>query len=212
MFFKKKKKGVKLPDKVWMNKTEKFRGLYDHLDSALQSGVPLLIINQFENTQQEVQQMMEKLEVSHQQFDSLTDTLEDVGVLMVAAEDILLIASNTPLASQLASKAGLQIIITEHHPSYQEEQMLLAHLTQILPGYSAVAFTALDEPFMQFFGGPRIITLMERIGMKENESLEHKMISKSIARAQRRIDDDKVGSGQAESQQAWMEQHGFVKE
>lgn len=211
MFFKKKKKGIQVQDKVWISKVEKFRGLYHHLDQALQAGEPLLIINQFENTQQEVQQMMTKLDVSHQLIEQSTDEPQTVNLWMVSTENLLSIGVGSNWANHLQAKEGLQVIISEHHPSYQQEQVLLGHLTTLLPMASTTVFTALDEPFMQLFGGDRIITLMERIGVKENEALEHAMINKSIDRAQQKIDKKIAQNIQANSQQEWMERSGLLK-
>jgi len=209
MFFKKKKKGIKIPDKVWISKVEKFRGLYDYLDNALQNGIFLLVINQFENTQQEVLQMMEKLEVSHQHLTETTMMLESVNIFTINATSILGINASSSLAVELANKAGLQIIITEHHPSFKQEQILLEHLQEMLPLLSAEVFTALDEPFMQLFGGDRLIAIMERMGIKENEPLEHAMITKAVVRAQQKIDKAINQNIVADSQQTWMEQSGL---
>ena len=209
MFFKKKKKGIQVQDKVWISKVDKFRGLYHHLEQALQAG-ELLIINQFENTQQEVQQMMTKLEVSHQLISQATDEPQPVNLWVTATENLLDIDLESTWANHLQAKEGLQVIISEHHPSYQQEQVLLEHLTTILPMTSTTVFTALDEPFMQLFGGDRLIAVMERIGVKENEALEHAMINKSIDRAQQKID-KKIGQNiQANSQQEWMERSGLL--
>ncbi|HAS39726.1 MAG TPA: hypothetical protein DCS93_04575 [Microscillaceae bacterium] len=209
MFFKKKKKSVKTSDKVWISKVEKFRGLYNHLDSVSQSGAFLLIINQFENTHQEVQQMLNKLGLSHQHLTETTTMLEAVNIFTINAESALDLSVSTLLASELANKTGLQAIITEHHPSFRQEQILLGHLQDLLPTLSIEVFTAIEEPFMQVFGGERITAIMERIGVKENEFLEHTMITKSITRAQQKVDKSMGQNITANSQQEWMDKSGL---
>ncbi|OJJ17540.1 hypothetical protein BKI52_27135 [marine bacterium AO1-C] len=209
MFFRKKKKGVKAQDEVWISKVEKYQGLYNHLKHTLQEDESLLLINQFENTEQEVKQILAKLEVGHQDLQATTIDLDAVNIFLATPEQMLMIAKSGPLTPQLRSRGGFRIIIVEHHPSYEQEQILLEHLQELFPTLTAKVLTSLDEPFMQTFGSERITKIMGQLGLKENESLEHTMISKSIARAQQKIDKSVSQNISAGSQQEWMDRSGL---
>ncbi|MBK8044067.1 MAG: hypothetical protein IPK21_16270 [Haliscomenobacter sp.] len=80
---------------------------------------------------------------------------------------------------------GKTVIFLEHYP-------LLSRETTLTKGWKpaqALFLTALDEPLFSRFGGDRLVNLVQQLGLEETENLEHPMITKSIARAQRKLDE-----------------------
>lgn len=90
--------------------------------------------------------------------------------------------------------------LAEHHPLHQKEIELVKNwgLTSI------TVFNSLEEPWFSYFGSERIISVMKALGMKEDESIEHPMISKSIVNAQEKIASKLVVEQTANSQAEWM--------
>jgi hypothetical protein len=76
--------------------------------------------------------------------------------------------------------AGQKIIFAEHHPSREREQAIYQKLNL----QEAEVWSSLEEPLFTSFGGEKIIQLMKQLGMSEEESIVHPMISKAIAKAQ----------------------------
>ena len=70
-----------------------------------------------------------------------------------------------------------------------------------------IILTALDEPLLSHFGGEKLIKIMQSLGMKEDEIIEHKMVSQSIANAQEKIEKKIVVEQSARSQAEWMERN-----
>lgn len=91
-------------------------------------------------------------------------------------------------------------IFIGHHPLESEEQKKFADLGL----QEATIFTSLEEPIFQLFGGEKIIALMKKMGLQEDDVIEHKMISTSIKRAQKQIAEKAIITGHAKSQGDWL--------
>ena len=106
-------------------------------------------------------------------------------------------------------EAGLQhisgntIVFAEHYPVRSKEEALYQklHLTTVQ------VYSSLDEPFFQRFGGDKIVQLMQRLGVKEEEIIQHTMISKAILAAQNKMEKKIVIEQPAHSQKNWLEKN-----
>jgi len=101
------------------------------------------------------------------------------------------------------TEAGKKIIFAEHYPLYQKE----ADLFQKLHLQEAEIWSSLDEPLFQYFGGEKIISLMKKMGMKENEAAQHKMLTKAIQDAQKKIKEKVMVEQTSHSQKGWLEKN-----
>jgi len=103
-------------------------------------------------------------------------------------------------ASQLENK---QIIFAEHYPLLQKEHELFAklNLTEVQ------IWSALDEPLFKQFGSDKIIGMMKQLGMKEENAIEHNMISKAIQNAQEKISKKVLLDQTCSSQEEWMKRN-----
>lgn len=210
MFFKKRKKEFQVNDQVWLSKVAKFRGLYDYLESCLQSGDMVVVINHFENTQNEITQMAEKLGVAHQVIQLPSTQVQSVTTFVSKTETLLETTVQSPVIQRLINEPILKIIVPEHHPAYSQEQTLLLHLMPLIPHAQISFFTSLDEPFMKILGNSRITTVLQRMGIQEDENIEHSLVTKSIARTQQKIEKKAAKKIIANSQQEWLELSGIT--
>jgi hypothetical protein len=96
-----------------------------------------------------------------------------------------------------------QVIFIEHYPMKSKED----HFLEQLSLKEAVFLTALDEPLLKYFGGEKLIKMMESLGMKDDEPIEHKMITQSIANAQEKIEAKISIEQSTRSQAQWMERN-----
>lgn len=96
-----------------------------------------------------------------------------------------------------------QIIFLEHFPLRHKEEELLKNL----PLKKATVYNSLDEALFSSFGSERIIELLKKMGIKEDEEITHSLVSKSIANAQRKIDEQMVFENSASSQKEWIEKN-----
>lgn len=92
------------------------------------------------------------------------------------------------------------VVFVEHYPLMEKEQELFTKLNVT----TVTVLTGLDEPLMQVFGGERIITLMKKMGMEDDEVIEHNMISSSIIKAQKKLAENITIENTANSQREWF--------
>ncbi|MBK8952287.1 MAG: hypothetical protein IPM85_08405 [Chitinophagaceae bacterium] len=95
------------------------------------------------------------------------------------------------------------VLFTEHHPSKIKEDELYEKLNL----QTVTVWSSLDEPIFEAFGGGRIIELMKKLGVGENEPIQHQMISNAIANAQHKIEKKRVTELSARSQKEWIEKN-----
>jgi hypothetical protein len=93
-----------------------------------------------------------------------------------------------------------QVLFFEHYPFLIKENELLEKLQL----KEAVFYSALDEPIFMHFGGDKMISLIEQMGLSENEAIEHAMISTAIRNAQEKISKGLVVEHSATSQAEWF--------
>ena len=92
------------------------------------------------------------------------------------------------------------VLFFEHYPLFTKENELLEKLQLV----EAIFYSALDEPFFSYFGGEKMISLMEKMGLSENEAVEHSMISSAIKNVQEKISRGIVIEHSATSQAEWF--------
>lgn len=102
-----------------------------------------------------------------------------------------------------ASLQHNEIILLEHYPLLQKE----IDFINIYQLNKLTVYSSLEEPIFKYFGGEKIISLMKSMGWKENESLIHPLISKSLKNAQRKIASKILVELPAHSQAEWMEKN-----
>jgi len=98
---------------------------------------------------------------------------------------------------------GSRIIFIEHHPMKSKEDIFFSQLGL----EEAIILTALDEPLLSIFGGEKLIGIMQKLGMKEGEIIEHKLVSESIANAQKKIEQRMIIEQSARSSSEWIERN-----
>lgn len=99
-----------------------------------------------------------------------------------------------------APLAGKRLIFAEHHPLIEKEKQVFENLKID----KAEIWSSLDEPLLKKFGGERLVGMMERMGMKTDEIIEHPLISTSIRKAQQKIAKKLVVEHHASSQEEWF--------
>lgn len=102
-----------------------------------------------------------------------------------------------------AKLQGKTPIFVEHYPLHEKEMELIKNWGS----EKIIVFSALDEPLFKHFGSDKIIPLMKMMGMKEDEVIEHSMVSKSIMNGQEKIAKQVTLEQSASSQAGWMEKN-----
>ncbi len=117
-----------------------------------------------------------------------------------AAAPVALLAAREATTGQLAGKS---VVFAEHYPVRSKEEELYRKLNL----KRVTVYSSLEEPLFKRFGSDKIIQLMLQLGMKEDEVIEHRMISKSIRDAQEKIEKKVLIEQTARSQEGWLEKN-----
>jgi len=104
---------------------------------------------------------------------------------------------------QVALSHAADYVFAEHYPLATKEQELFAKLNL----EKVVVLNGLDEPLFKHFGSDKIVELLSKLGMKEDEVIEHKMIGASIINAQEKLAKQVLLDNTARSQKEWMERN-----
>lgn len=102
-----------------------------------------------------------------------------------------------------ATISGKTIVFAEHYPLQEKETELFEKLKL----EKVQVWSALDEPLFKHFGGDKIVEMMKQLGMKENECVENKMLSKAVKNAQEKIEKKVLAEQFAPSQKDWLEKN-----
>ncbi|CAN5766017.1 hypothetical protein BH11BAC4_BH11BAC4_07800 [soil metagenome] len=94
-------------------------------------------------------------------------------------------------------------VFVEHYPLHSKEKTFVSGWDQ----KNILVYSAMDEPLFKHFGSEKIIPMMKLMGMKEEEVIEHNMVSKSIIKGQQKIEEQVTLEQNASSQAAWMERN-----
>lgn len=105
---------------------------------------------------------------------------------------------------QALAGSGHHVALSERYPVASREAELVTHLKQWGITTNVSSYCALDDQIMKAFGGDKIITLMKRMGMSENESIHHDMVSSSLVKAQNKIAKKVMYEQQAKSPEEWF--------
>ncbi|MEN9548452.1 MAG: preprotein translocase subunit SecA [Bacteroidota bacterium] len=109
------------------------------------------------------------------------------------------------LGSEVAfnTNAGNVYVFIEHHPLIAKEVALYQHLQLT----NAIVYSSLQEPLFQQFGGDKIIQVLQKLGIKEDELIEHTMISSAIKKAQEKIKEKVTVDFGGRSAQEWLQHY-----
>ncbi len=206
--FKKKTAAVSYKNFVWIEEEAKYLALAQTVQLLQGEEEPTVIISFFLDTHIKLESSLRQSDVK---FQLISDSTELLPAPLVFLGQATALESKLAALSNLLEKQSVKarFIFAEHYPALNREQMLNQKIFELFPESEIAFYTALREPFFTKFGAERIISLIQSMGMKENEMLSHSMIDKSIINAQKKIQDKISQELRANSQQAWLTINGL---
>ncbi len=186
--FKSKKKEIITKDFIYKNEAVKYKSMLQHLKDQEKS----VLIYYFEDTKNAIQEVLNTAPINYS---------TDVNSFVTK---VWLINANTLLnKSDIGNRT---VFFAEHHPSFSRENEIKQHLLEIEGIKEVIFYTSFEDKLLQLFGSERILQLMEKMGFKDDEVIEHTMISTSIERAQKRIDEKlSIHNNNTRQRKDWFE-------
>jgi preprotein translocase subunit SecA len=192
-------------DKIWFDAERKFRHIAGELKFARDRGDSILVLAHFEATLTALTQVLRANGIEYQRF-SLFDGSRLCSRSVAEISVGLARAFPTPQAypATASPSPGLQIIVAEHHPKRSRDEAVI-EAAKSLPCPTGMCFHfSLDDPLLKHFNGDSIQRLVKKMGIDENESLSHPLITTAIRNAQQRIESEVERHLETQSIEDWF--------
>ncbi len=187
-------------DLVYKTKREKFKAVIDEIEELRNAGRPILVGTTSVEVSELLSRMLQQKKIPH----NVLNAKQHAREAQVVAEAGL--AGNVTIATNMAGRGtdiklgpgvkeagGLAIIGTERHESRRVDRQLRGRAGRQGDPGSSQFYVSLEDDLMRMFGSDRIASLMDRMGYKEGEVIQHSMITKSIERAQKKVEENNFG-------------------
>ncbi len=187
-------------DLVYKTKREKFNAVIDEIVNLKEAGRPVLVGTTSVETSELLSRMLTMKKIKHSVLNAKLHAKEADIVAMAGQSGSVTIATNMAgrgtdikLGSGVKEAGGLAIIGTERHESRRVDRQLRGRAGRQGDPGSSQFYVSLEDDLMRLFGSDRIAGIMDRLGLKEGEMIQHSMISKAIERAQKKVEENNFG-------------------
>jgi preprotein translocase subunit SecA len=187
-------------DLVFKTKREKYKAVIDEIDRLRTAGRPSLVGTTSVEVSELLSKMLQVKKIPHNVLNAKQHAREAQVVAEAGLAGAVTIATNMAgrgtdikLGPGVKEAGGLAIIGTERHESRRVDRQLRGRSArQGDPGTSQF-YVSLEDDLMRMFGSDRIASLMDKMGYKEGEVIQHSMVTKSIERAQKKVEENNFG-------------------
>ena len=187
-------------DRIYKTKREKYTAVIDEIVSLVEKGRPVLVGTTSVEISELLSRMLTLRKINHNVLNAKLHQREAEIVASAGQKGVVTIATNMAgrgtdikLTPEVRQAGGLAIIGTERHESRRVDRQLRGRAGRQGDPGSSVFFVSLEDDLMRLFATERIAGLMDRMGFKEGDVLEHSMLSKSVERAQKKVEENNFG-------------------
>ncbi len=189
-----------LDDRVYRTKREKYNAVIEEVVEMVSQGRPVLVGTTSVEISELLSRMLTMRKIKHNVLNAKLHQREAEIVAEAGRAGTVTIATNMAgrgtdikLTPEVKEAGGLAIIGTERHESRRVDRQLRGRAGRQGDPGSSVFFVSLEDDLMRLFGSERIASVMDRLGFEEGEVIQHSMISKSIERAQKKVEENNFG-------------------
>ena len=191
---------VDMNDRVYKTKREKYKAVIEEIEKMVAAGRPVLVGTTSVEISEMLSKMLDMRKIPHNVLNAKLHQKEAEIVAKAGQSSTVTIATNMAgrgtdikLSPEVKAAGGLAIIGTERHESRRVDRQLRGRAGRRGDPGSSVFFVSLEDDLMRLFSSDRIAHVMDKLGFKEGEMIEHKMISNSIERAQKKVEENNFG-------------------
>jgi preprotein translocase subunit SecA len=188
-------------DLVYKTKREKYNAVIEEVVKCVQAGRPVLVGTTSVEISELLSRMLKLRQIKHNVLNAKLHQREAEIVQEAGQAGTVTIATNMAgrgtdikLGPGVKEAGGLAIIGTERHESRRVDRQLRGRAGRQGDAGSSQFFASLEDDLMRLFGSERIAKLMDRMGIEEGEVIQHGMITKSIERAQKKVEENNFGT------------------
>lgn len=187
-------------DFVYKTKREKYNAVADEISELVNNGRPVLVGTTSVEISELLSRMLKIKGIRHNVLNAKLHQREADIVAEAGKSKTVTIATNMAgrgtdikLSQEVKTAGGLAIVGTERHESRRVDRQLRGRAGRQGDPGSSQFFVSLEDELMRLFGSDRIAGIMDKLGLKEGEVIQHSMISKSIERAQKKVEENNFG-------------------
>ncbi|MBL0258308.1 MAG: preprotein translocase subunit SecA [Bacteroidetes bacterium] len=187
-------------DKVYKTKREKYNAVIEEIEVLVKAGRPVLVGTTSVETSELLSRMLKLRGIKHNVLNAKQHQREAQIVAEAGLAGTVTIATNMAgrgtdikLGPGVKEAGGLAIVGTEKHESRRVDRQLRGRAGRQGDPGSSQFYVSLEDELMRLFGSERIMKLMDRMGIEEGEVIQHSMITSSIERAQRKVEENNFG-------------------
>lgn len=189
-----------LNDMVYKTAREKYNAVIEEVERLVSEGRPVLVGTTTVEISELLSKMLQFKKIPHQVLNAKYHQKEAEIVAAAGQAGAVTIATNMAgrgtdikLGEGVKDAGGLAIVGTERHDSRRVDRQLRGRSGRQGDPGSSQFFVSLEDDLMRKFGSERIAKIMDRMGLKEGEVITHGMVSKSIERAQKKVEENNFG-------------------
>ena len=187
-------------DRIYKTQREKYNAVIAEVEKMVAEGRPVLVGTTSVEISELLSRMLTMRKIEHNVLNAKLHQKEADIVAKAGLKGTVTIATNMAgrgtdikLSPDVKAAGGLAIIGTERHESRRVDRQLRGRSGRQGDPGSSVFFVSLEDNLMRLFAADRISSVMDKLGFEEGEMLEHKMISKSIENAQKKVEENHFG-------------------
>jgi preprotein translocase subunit SecA len=187
-------------DLVYKTKREKYKYVIEEIEKLRNAGRPVLVGTTSVEVSELLSKMLQGNKIPHNVLNAKQHAREAQVVAEAGLAGAITIATNMAgrgtdikLGPGVKEAGGLAIIGTERHESRRVDRQLRGRAGRQGDPGTTQFYVSLEDELMRLFGSDRIASIMDRFGYKEGEVIQHSMVTKSIERAQRKVEENNFG-------------------
>ncbi|HRE41078.1 MAG TPA: preprotein translocase subunit SecA [Ignavibacteria bacterium] len=184
-------------DQIYKTKREKYNAVIDEIERIRREKRAVLVGTTSVEVSEIISRLLKRKNIPHEVLNAKQNQREAQIVANAGLPGAVMIATNMAgrgtdikLGPGVAEAGGLHIIGTERHESRRIDRQLRGRSGRQGDPGSSRFYLSLEDDLMRLFGNERIANVMQRLGMKEGEAIEHSMITSSVERAQKKVEEN----------------------
>ncbi len=191
---------IDMNDRVYRTKREKYSAVIEEVQRLVSLGRPVLVGTTSVDDSELLSRMLQMRKIPHNVLNAKQHEREANIVAEAGHPGVVTIATNMAgrgtdikLTPEVRKAGGLAILGTTRHESRRVDRQLRGRAGRQGDPGSSVFFVSLEDSLMRLFGGDKIAPIMDKLGLEDGEVIEHKLINRTIERAQKKVENNNFG-------------------
>ena len=182
-------------DRIYKTKREKYNAVVEEIGHCHEQGQPVLVGTISVEVSEVISRLLQRRRIPHNVLNAKNHQSEAEIVTRAGQVGAVTIATNMAghgtdikLGAEVKGEAGLHVLGSERHDARRIDRQLRGRCARQGDAGSSRFYISLEDNLMRLFGSDRVAGIMEKLGLEEGEELSHKLLNRSIERAQRRVE------------------------